>query len=99
MAGEERVEKLREIVAAALGTHRPARGVVTEYIAQKEREFELDGIDTSNIIAAPAVSASGRPRRGVEHAFFERSTTAAGGGSGGRRFVKSSGRAVRGDED
>ena len=59
--------------------------------------MQLDGIDTSNIIATPAVSASGRPRRGVEHAFIERSTGCVSrGGAGSGRLVKSGGRDVRG---
>ncbi|KAL1530600.1 hypothetical protein AB1Y20_001500 [Prymnesium parvum] len=84
---DERVEKLRQIVTAALGSHKPEKGAVAAYLAKKAREFELDGIDTSNIIDAPAVSSSGRPRRSVGSDFLApcEGALAAGecGGGGG----------------
>ena len=49
MDEDERVVKLREIVSAALGTHKPARGQVAAYLAEKERQSELEGIDASNM--------------------------------------------------
>lgn len=67
MDDAQRLEKLSEIVDSAFGTLRPARGLVAEYMARREREVELDGIDMSNIIQATTISASGRPKRIQEH--------------------------------
>ena len=62
-----RLERLRGILVDAVKTTRPSKKQIAKFIAARERELELDGIDATNIIVA-----SGRPRRAAaeEHSLL-----------------------------
>ena len=88
----ERVERLQEVLQGVLGSADPSSKEVRAFLTERERAKDLEGIDTSNIVKPTALSASGRPRRDVDHAF-----SPPGEGVAARRLVKSDGRRVLGE--
>ena len=63
----EQIDHLQSVLQCELGNANPLPHDVAAFIKMREREKDLDGMDSCNIVKPYAVSASGRPMRTVNH--------------------------------